>query len=285
MDKSALEALLTQRGVLGKSDTPSIFGKLLGKTAAAPLVLEQVGQCEAGPLYGISIPGDRAVALWQALRGLVDETQHWPLVMGEAEEAAGTLEESAEFQGSSGHDDIAEGEHLDVNSWLQARQEELAEYEDDSDDLGDEDLDDEGHRADPPEEDDGAPRPAEFTVPYDVLTRKPFPSVLVALVPTTVSWQVPALIRWGAWNDCPRPAEHVAFLKRWQERYGAELVCLSRDVLEVRVGRPPLTESDARPLAEEQFLYCADIVYQGCGSVASLARVLARSQSWYFWWD
>ena len=48
--------------------------------------------------------------------------------------------------------------------------------------------------------------------------------VVIGLVPTTLPWEALAHLRLGGWNECPTPAEHVAILKWWHERYGAELV-------------------------------------------------------------
>lgn len=69
------------------------------------------------------------------------------------------------------------------------------------------------------------------------------------------------------------------------EAYGAELVSLSSDVLELQVARPPSTRAQALSLAQEHYAYCRDIVEQGCGSLAALSRVLTGGHSWYFWWD
>ena len=38
-------------------------------------------------------------------------------------------------------------------------------------------------------------------------------------------------------------------------------------------------------LAWEQYLYCQDIVVQGCETIANLAATLLNSPFWYFWWD
>ncbi|MBS1795677.1 MAG: DUF4253 domain-containing protein [Acidobacteria bacterium] len=119
----------------------------------------------------------------------------------------------------------------------------------------------------------------------DVLTRKFFKKCHLGLAPTTDSWRLPALVRYGGWNDCPKPAEHCAIHRYWQEKYGAEIVSLTGDVIECRVANPPPTEEDSRRLAWEQFAYCSDIVTQGAGTVGALASSLRDSPYWYFWWD
>lgn len=51
------------------------------------------------------------------------------------------------------------------------------------------------------------------------------------------------------------------------------------------VAKPPKTKEAAVALAEEQFVYCPDIVHQGCQTALGLASELMYSPRWYFWWD
>lgn len=99
--------------------------------------------------------------------------------------------------------------------------------------------------------------------------------------PTTV----PAHIRFGGWNANPFPEYHVAALRSWRDRYGAELVGMKSDVLIMQVKRKPATKEEAYKLAIEQYKYCNDVVDQGMGSVQKLAAWLMVTDAWYFWWD
>ena len=126
---------------------------------------------------------------------------------------------------------------------------------------------------------------SEFTGPMDILSGQPLAEVAILLVPTTESWQVPCLLGWGDWNECPAPAEHSAILKRWRERYGTELVTMTHDVIELAVERPVLTREDALGLSREQFVYCPDIVHQGTETIEGLAAALLNGTVWFFWWD
>lgn len=110
-------------------------------------------------------------------------------------------------------------------------------------------------------------------------------TVSLCFCPVEQSWQVPALLRYGGWNDCPLPAEHSSIHLSWHRRYGAEITCLSGDVIECFVPHPPATQQEARKLALEHFAYCSDIVYQGCDRLEVLAANLLRNRIWYFWWD
>jgi hypothetical protein len=132
------------------------------------------------------------------------------------------------------------------------------------------------------EEDEGRER---FTIPFDILSGEPLPKVHVALLPTRTPWHVPLFLRFGNWNACPHPVVHARLIRAWNERYGAEPVGLSHDVLEMRVSKRPAGAQDASRLAVEQYAYCADLVDQGVGTVESLATLLIKTRSWYFWWD
>lgn len=49
-------------------------------------------------------------------------------------------------------------------------------------------------------------------------------SAQVALIEAEEGWQVPTLLDFGGWNQCPEPPAHPPVLRRWYERYGAEVV-------------------------------------------------------------
>jgi hypothetical protein len=111
------------------------------------------------------------------------------------------------------------------------------------------------------------------------------PVAQIAFVPTSRSWEVPAWIRWGDWNACPPPAEHVAILHSWHDRYGAELVAATADQLWLTVADPPTSRVQVEPLAEEHFAYCSDLTQQGLGTIADYASAIAGCSMWVFWWD
>jgi Domain of unknown function (DUF4253) len=123
------------------------------------------------------------------------------------------------------------------------------------------------------------------TIPYDGETGKPLEIVNIILVPAEAASDVPAYLHWGNWNSCPPPEVHIAMLRKWNQRYGAELVGLTRDVMNLRVVKRPESKDVALKLATEQYHYCADIVDQGTETLAPLAALLMASGWWYFWWD
>ncbi len=125
----------------------------------------------------------------------------------------------------------------------------------------------------------------DLSVHLDVLSRHPLPKVIVGLVPTSPSWGAPAYVSYGDWNDCPSSEVHVAMHKKWHEEYGSDIACMSGDIIECTVKRPPSSREAALALASEQFVYCSDIVHQGALSLEALAATLLDSKTWYFWWD
>jgi hypothetical protein len=150
------------------------------------------------------------------------------------------------------------------------------------------DLDDEAFQVREPPLGEWPPSPSVspgLSVAYERLTHQPLPKVHIVLVPTDDPTTVPAHLHWGDWNECPAPPYHVAALRHWREHYGAELVGLDMDVMNLRVARKPATRDEALELARVQHAYCNDIVDQGTYSLRALATELMAHNWWYFWWD
>ena len=217
------------------------------------------------PFEAVVVPGKQALAEREKLRARAGVT---PVVMG-AREDLDLLLEMLQEPGDSPQQVLELARAVDVDAWLAARRAENGGYEQEP----------EG------EWPKGKPAQGELGAHLDVLTRRPKKRVVIGLIPTAHAWEAPAWVRYGGWNDCPEASLHVAIHARWHERYGARIACMSGDVIECEVERPPATRDDALALAREQFLYCPDIVDQGVGSVAALAATLVGNRVWYFWWD
>ena len=125
----------------------------------------------------------------------------------------------------------------------------------------------------------------EMTVATDLMNGRPFARVHIVTLPTRASWEVPAYLRWGGWNACPAAEVQCATLRRWQDLYGAELVGIDRDTINLRVKRRPKDRAEALALARECYAYCPDTVDQGVGTIEALAATLMASDWWFFWWD
>lgn len=125
----------------------------------------------------------------------------------------------------------------------------------------------------------------ELAIKCDLETGEFIDEVVIALVPVTEAAAIPAVPGFGAFNDCPEPAAHVAIHRYWNERYGAEIVARSEDYIECSIARPPATREAAINLAREHYAYCYDIVEQGTETISTLSAMLLDNPTWFFWWD
>jgi len=112
-----------------------------------------------------------------------------------------------------------------------------------------------------------------------------YEKVHIVLVPTDDWTTIPAHLRWGGWNANPTPEYHVAALRSWRDRFGAELVGLGPASMNIRVARRPETRDQALALAREQYDYCNEIVDQGFQTFSNLGAALKSHDWWFFWWD
>ncbi|MDO6423466.1 DUF4253 domain-containing protein [Saccharophagus degradans] len=124
-----------------------------------------------------------------------------------------------------------------------------------------------------------------FALANDIVTQQPLDTLAAVIVQCEHSWQVPAYLGFGGWNNCPSPAEHCALWQFWQHKYDARIVGVSGDVIEAYVNKPPCTREEAIALAWQHFLYCPDLVEQGEETIANLAAALLDQKVWFFWWD
>lgn len=232
------------------------------------------------PYERITVPGDRALAQWETLRKAGRGT---PVIVG----SDGDLERIAD-QFSMGDpavhgvgspfpaprapaDILRAAEALrfptSLDRWPGAHsREDLAavegEWPDDPDIIG-----------------------PGFTIATDAPGGSFFERVHILLVPARASWEIPAWLRWGDWNACPPPEYHVAALRHWHRRHGAELVGLSGDTMNIHASQRPQRRDTALALARDMYRYCPDIVDQGTGALAPLAATLLADPWWSFWWD
>ena len=178
---------------------------------------------------------------------------------------------------SEGEDDIIENAmDIELEDWFEDQKQELINgFEDDDFDLS-------GIVGEWPGE---ADLKSDFTLAFDMLSGEVIDDLCGLKIKTDASWKIPAYLCYGGWNACPEPELQCAIWKYWEEKYGAKIVGISGDVIEAYVSRPPETEEDAMALAWEQYLYCADIVDQGCETISNLGAGLINHDKWYFWWD
>jgi hypothetical protein len=74
-------------------------------------------------------------------------------------------------------------------------------------------------------------------------------------------------------------------LRSWEERFGATVMRVGFDTVDLLVERPALSQQAALAVAAEHFAFCMDNIYQGAGSISEYARQLTGATRWSFWWD
>lgn len=223
--------------------------------------------------YKCVCKGADAVERWQQLRALADESGYWPVILGDDKEVGHILGVADSEHGEPIHQVLERVASNTSDAWLEKRRQ-SEEY--------DEEVMAELH-GEWPEQADALTR---FTIPLERGRQaSPKPKVTIGLFPVQHCWEVPAYLNFGGWNACPDSDGHVLMMKRWFDRYGAEVAGMNGDVIEMYAHRPPTTRDDALALGEEQFLYCEDIVTQGTETIEALAAALLNNPIWFFWWD
>jgi hypothetical protein len=108
----------------------------------------------------------------------------------------------------------------------------------------------------------------------------------LGLVAAPRAADVPATVGWdGAVNYYPTPAPLSAVLRSWEDRFGARLIHLGFDTMDLLVERPVLTQETAHAVAAEHFAFCPDNIDQGPGTIRRYAAGLPEAPIWSFWWD
>jgi hypothetical protein len=207
------------------------------------------------------MPDDGAtLGWWRRLHALHGDSGWWPLLLGDPGD---WLFDEWSDPDADGDAEVARGLAMDVDVRLAEVVAEFTSWD-----------------GEPPH---GPARPAAPTTRDDVrLSSGPG---LVGLVSAVAGYEVPGLVAWtGAANHRLTGADHVAVLRRWHDRWGAELVGLAQSELEVVVSRPPQDEADVMAVAAEQYRYCPDAV-EDDGAIEVFAARQVRGQTWHFWWD
>jgi hypothetical protein len=218
------------------------------------------------PYELVEVAGSVALETLGKLRQ--EALDYTPVLVGDKEEVQ-RVAEYFDFVGSEPGDILRAAEAISPAEWFQQRHiEDPDYYHDEPGDWPYKDLE-----------------PHALSTHLDIISHEPKPLVYIAKIPTRHSWEVPAYLQLGGWNECPPPEAMVAISKYWHDSYGANIIAASGDVLEYTVDRPPISREAALQLAREQFLFCGDLIHQGMGNVTNLAAILFEGQFWHFWWD
>lgn len=111
------------------------------------------------------------------------------------------------------------------------------------------------------------------------------PVIHLALVPAAASWEVPALLAWsGAERQGLGGAEHLSILRLWHDAYGADLVSLGLERMELLVERPPEDARSAFELAVQHYAYCPALMDHLAPAIGTLAATMF-GRHWLFDWS
>ena len=227
-------------------------------------------------VYGINSHDADPMETWRELCRLSVESHHWPVITDNIETLDRLNEQIDSFQLSAFSPEqqrdwawvkelpedwrewVFRGEKMSFESWLEAQEKELPLEEEFMGEWTD--------------------NAAIQTQPCIARAEE----CLILLFPVESFWHIPALLRYGNWNDCPSPDVHVAALRYWNDHYGAQLLSMTFDTMELTVKRPPKTKDEAIELAKQHFYFCGDTAPDG---FLNLASQLKDSTVWTFWWD
>ncbi len=221
------------------------------------------------PFDFVEVKGEDAAAAITQLR--LKHPDQTPLMFGSPHEAA-LLFERMELFDETPEDWLAGTPSFDLDTWFEERVSEVKGWQAQSGKVIPE-------RGPWPKHDT---RWMNLTVPKDAISDTFHPIIVVGLIPTSESPDVAAHLKFGGWNDCPKPPVHVALAREWRDRYGAVLVSQTYETLEFVVARPVASRDDAERLALEHFHYCRESVPD---TLQAAAAELLGAPVWHFWWD
>jgi hypothetical protein len=107
----------------------------------------------------------------------------------------------------------------------------------------------------------------------------------LGLVAAASGAQALAVCGWSGPANYADTDQVAAVVADWERRFGARVVTVGFDTLDLSVAAPPVTLEHARLVAVEQFACCPDLVWQGTGKLEKLAEQLVGAVNWSFWWD
>jgi uncharacterized protein DUF4253 len=95
-----------------------------------------------------------------------------------------------------------------------------------------------------------------------------------------------AVMGWqGAVNHNKWTAPLAAVVRSWEDRFGARVIRLGFNTLDLSVAAPPATTEHALHVAAEHWTFCPDNILQGPGTLADYAEEIRGKNFWSFWWD
>lgn len=221
--------------------------------------------------------GESAMTTWRALRDRHGRTGLWPVILGSDPQVVDQLTWRVEIMADSapGIPDISEvtpAPELFVD-WL-------------GDPAADDYLNDVPRHLAKLEADEAAIRARLAARPdADAVRAVSGSTVTIGLVPAAASWEVPALLAWsGAEAMDIGGSDHLAVLHFWHQSYGAELVALDLERMELLVEEPAPDARSAFELAVQHYAYCPALMDNLAPAMGALAATLF-GRHWLFDWS
>ncbi|WP_410637006.1 DUF4253 domain-containing protein [Amycolatopsis sp. lyj-346] len=107
----------------------------------------------------------------------------------------------------------------------------------------------------------------------------------LGLVQTERPADIPALLGWTGMIKCTdQVAELSAVLRSWEDRFGATLVVLGFDAIELSVAAPPRNQARALTVAAEHRAFSLPTFAGQPGNLREYASGLVQSRHWRFSW-
>lgn len=298
------------------------LAELLRVLPTAPLDAGPVNGLGDLDFLQVTVAGTHAASTWRSLCEAVEETRRWPVIIGGRASlddfrkwVASRFEGANEAQGKSlgyRHEVmqvLQQSEVTPFEEWLENHRDpawRAADYLRKAEHIekfpGSESLAGLFRRfaadyaAAKPEQfdpsacewpDEEMKRVTNLAVLYDHAAprfEELFAEAVILLLPTAVGWEAPAYLSFGGFNACPPPEVHVAMAKWGYHRYGAQVVAISRDTIELECARPPATREGALLLARDLRLYAEEVTVDA-RILGNLASALKNGSIWSCWWD
>jgi hypothetical protein len=108
----------------------------------------------------------------------------------------------------------------------------------------------------------------------------------LGLVPAARGADTLAVLGWqGARHHNPWTAPLAAVVRGWEDRFGARVVGIGFDTLDLSVAAPPTTFRHALGVAAEHATFCPEVIVQGPGTLAGHAEEIRGARLWSFRWE
>ncbi|MEZ6106523.1 MAG: DUF4253 domain-containing protein [Pirellulaceae bacterium] len=217
------------------------------------------------------VSGSRVLGEWETRLRVYPQTGQYPFLIGDAEQLEG-LKESQGLDRRSVARVLSAAKGFDQERWIAIRRadaidcgvsmhEVLGTWPSERGSCG------------------------EVSLHRDRLSGQVKDEVYLGMATIDEPWHLPAVLKFGGWNDCPNPEVHCAFHQQWFTEFGARIVGMSGDVVECVVQSPPRDRETAARVG-----MAAVLVLRPISSIGVVGRSVnlpppCSMRYWFFWWD